>query len=170
MSSGPAPVEPEIQIHDGHTADYFIDEDYTRFWRTYKINTTWWPPSPPHQSEILQEMREAAVAQRPRANILEPPVVIRSTPEHLGIATSVLSLGASHLMARAAVRHEIDKSHRLNVSNELGPEPPMHRFSAQEGLGYKPPLLQSRKLSDKELWDEIWTTSTFYTSFQLECR
>ena len=67
------------------------------------------------------------------------------------------------MSARAAVRHEIEKSHSLNRSNELHPDPPLRRGSV--GLGSINPVLVSRRRADKETWGNVGKPSKFIQFF-----
>ena len=65
--------------------------------------------------------------------------------------------------ARAAVRHEIERTFAINRSNELFEDPPLRRD--RSGLGHSLPVLESRQLASKELWDKMGKPSKFIQLF-----
>ena len=144
--------------------DYPTDEGYVHWWANeYELQSSWWPPSPPEPSKILEKMRHRALGLLSTAPILEPSVMVRQDKRHADLAAAVIDQGGSSLHARAAVRHEIERSFAINRSNELFEDPPMRRGT--RGIGYHPPVLEKRQLYSKELWDRVGKPSKFIQLF-----
>ena len=160
MSSGKIVGPPLIE--------YETHENYVQWWKdTYVLNSDWWPPAPPTRDIILRLMREEAQTTVERAPILEPQTMIRSTKPHLELAKTVLGLGGSSSQARAAVRHEIERSYSSNRTNEICAEGPtsLSTQPGSAGIGFKSAVLNDRKLADQAIWDKIGKSSKYIQFF-----
>ena len=95
--------------------------------------------------------------------IYDPSVMVRQEKRYAELAATVMDQGGSSLHARAAVRHEIERTFAINRSNELFADPPLRRD--RSGLGHSAPVLQNRQLASKELWDKMGRPSKFIQLF-----
>ena len=118
MSSGPPPLaEKPSEWSEAVGRDYPTAENYSYWWANeYELISSWWPPAPPEPSRILKHMKHRALEVLPTAPILEPSTMVRQEKCYAELAAAVLDQGGSSLHARAAARHEVEKTFTINRS------------------------------------------------------